>query len=753
VIFTRVAPGRGLVGFGWSGGWLVTSIERTAYPQFKRVVSARELCETFTPTVYGVGWARDKTRSDQHFLTLVVLLKAFGRLGYFPDLFEVPIAVVEHVRGVLELKPELEPGHDSDRTLRHHKGLIRIRLGIVAEPERARSVAEAAIRGATATKDNPADLINVALEELVRARLELPGYSTLDEMTAEIRAEVNAVVFASIAARMSGPDASGLDAMLVVDPVRRRSDFDRVKTVAGAATVGKLKEHVEHLRWLDAVGPTEVWLADVPPAKVSHFAGKARVTDAADLARYGMARRQALIACLVHTARVRTRDDIAAMFCKRLAAIHKNARERLEVLQAANRAESERLLETFGEVLAVVREALDVSVSGDEQPGTAAAMADAVYARAGRLVLGALEQAGGVGALSTAHEEVTAHHGNNYLPFVEKFYRGSCPALFQVLEVLDFQPISADKTVAAAAAFLRVHRGRTGEHLPTRVGETEVDLSFASEKWRRIIFDARRPGRMVRRHFEACVFSYLASELRSGDMAVVGSESYANLGDQLLSAEECEPLVAAYCAEAGLPADAAGAVAELRVRLEQAAQRGILDVLTHTAYRTGWTRHFWPASGSDPKIKNAMGRYVLLTFTYGANLGPAQVARHMHGRVLVHELATASKHADSKKINAASADVINAHAQLDLTLLWGDGSRVGADGTQMDTWSDNLLAESHIRYGGYGGIAYRHIADNYIALFSHFIPCGVWEAVYILQGLLDNNSDVQPTEIHADTQG
>ncbi len=37
---------------------------------------------------------------------------------------------------------------------------------------------------------------------------------------------------------------------------------------------------------------------------------------------------------------------------------------------------------------------------------------------------------------------------------------------------------------------------------------------------------------------------------------------------------------------------------------------------------------------------------------------------------------------------------------------------VAADGTQVDTLIDNLLAESHIRYGGYGGIAYHHIADN-----------------------------------------
>lgn len=66
---------------------------------------------------------------------------------------------------------------------------------------------------------------------------------------------------------------------------------------------------------------------------------------------------------------------------------------------------------------------------------------------------------------------------------------------------------------------------------------------------------------------------------------------------------------------------------------------------------------------------------------------------------------------------------------------------------------NSLLAERHIRYGGYGGIAYHHISDTYIALFSHFIACGVWEAVYIIDGLLKNESDIDPDIVHADTQG
>jgi len=83
--------------------------------------------------------------------------------------------VVDHIGVLLECKPEVEAVHDSERTLRHHKGLVRSRLGIVAYPDWARALAEASVRAAAVTKDHPAYLINVALEELVRARLELPA--------------------------------------------------------------------------------------------------------------------------------------------------------------------------------------------------------------------------------------------------------------------------------------------------------------------------------------------------------------------------------------------------------------------------------------------------------------------------------------------------------------------------------------------------------------------------------------------------
>ncbi|MGP3685739.1 Tn3 family transposase [Streptomyces sp. IBSNAI002] len=82
----------------------------------------------------------------------------------------------------------------------------------------------------------------------------------------------------------------------------------------------------------------------------------------------------------------------------------------------------------------------------------------------------------------------------------------------------------------------------------------------------------------------------------------------------------------------------------------------------------------------------------------------AEAARHIAG-VSAHELsAITNRHLSVDKINEEITYVVNAFMRLDLVKAWGDGTSVAAEGTQMDTSIDNLLAESSIRYGGSGGI-------------------------------------------------
>ena len=55
--------------------------------------------------------------------------------------------------------------------------------------------------------------------------------------------------------------------------------------------------------------------------------------------------------------------------------------------------------------------------------------------------------------------------------------------------------------------------------------------------------------------------------------------------------------------------------------------------------------------------------------------------------------------------------------------------------------------------GRYGGAGYSHVLDAFMVLFNHFISCGVWEAVAMLDGFLKNTADIPPEILHAETQG
>lgn len=132
-------------------------------------------------------------------------------------------------------------------------------------------------------------------------------------------------------------------------------------------------------------------------------------------------------------------------------------------------------------------------------------------------------------------------------------------------------------------------------------------------------------------------------------------------------------------------------------------------------------------------------------------MGPSQTARSLSEFDRRQLAAIHHRHIDDLKLQTAIEVIINAYNRFALPAHWGTGKHASVDGTKWDVYEQNLLAEYHIRYGGYGGIGYYHVSDTYIALFSHFIPCGVFEAVYLLDGLLKNTSVIQPDTIHGDT--
>jgi Domain of unknown function (DUF4158) len=261
------------------------------------------------------------------------------------------VAVVEHVRRALGLADATVPSRGSE-TAKAQRRLVRERLGVAHDPERARAVASDAIRSAALVKNHPPDLINVALEMLVKASLELPAFSTLDEIAGRIRREVNTAMFERVGGRIALGDRIALDDLLKADGAGSKSAFNRLKQVAGRASWSAFREQVAHLRWVDSLGDSAAWLDGIAESKIADFAGEAMAADAGVMRDVAACKRTALLACMVHLARTRARDDLAEMFCKRMASITKLAKAELDAIRERQAQMSEGLIGHYRRVLA-----------------------------------------------------------------------------------------------------------------------------------------------------------------------------------------------------------------------------------------------------------------------------------------------------------------------------------------------------------------------------------------------------------------
>lgn len=758
----------------------MASVERTAYPILPSQLPAKELHRSYSLSDSEIEWVNNTAKSPALSIGLAIQLKVFQQLHYFVPFEELPQELISHVRQCLRYGARIAPRYSNPRTLYRHQAAVRQYLQVTPfYSSDGLAVTEQIARDCAVVLEQRVDLINAMLDELIQRGYELPAYSTLNNLAETALASAQEVTFNLVVTRAPIEVIYKLKELLDTDFGRRQSDFNALKQAPKKPSRKHLEVLIDHLAWLESFGDLEAIFEGIVDAKIRHFAAQAAAADVSELKDCSLPKRHTLMLALIYRMRVRTRDHLAEMFIRRISTIHKRAKEELEQIQARQRQKLEQLAATLDGVVQIL-----VQEPDDQE--------------AGSLIREYLSPDGNLDRLRETCAEVQATGGNNYLPLIWKHFRSHRSLLFRLSHLLQLEPTTQDRSLTQALQLIQdsenLHREWIDEH---------VDLSFASERWVKVV---RRPSSegppTNRRYLEVCVFSYLASELRSGDMCVQGSVSFADYRKQLLPWEECLQRLPAYCEKMGLPGTAKEFVASLKTQLEETAQqldekfpscrgdvsineagepvlrrvaardippsaislqtalmqrmpaRHVLDIMANIEHWIQFTRHFGPMSGNEPKLKEPAERYLMTIFAMGCNLGPSQAARHLTGNVTPHMLSyTNRRHLSLEKLDKANRELVELYLQLDLPKLWGDGKAVAADGTQFDFYDDNLLAGYHFRYRKMGAVAYRHVANNYIAVFQHFIPPGIWEAIYVIEGLLKADLSVEADMVYSDTQG
>lgn len=752
---------------------------RLIYPQLPDPLTPGDLQSLFAPSCVESDWALTIARTPAAQVALLAQLKVFQTLGRFLPPDEIPLAVIERAARRLGVAAEstlVVPV----RTLHRHRAAILLRVRVVSWGTQGRGIALEAMQTAARVRVDPADIINAAVDALVQHRIELPPLAVLRRLAGTAHHEVNLSQWKSVCSRLTVAQRRTLDSLLQVNEQTQKSAFSALRAPSGRPSRKNLDALIQRHGWLMKLPDPTSALSSVPDAKVLLWANEAKRLNALELREYVTPRRHTLLLASIRAARGQLLDEMTHMLLRLARRIESKSQELLAQWYQSRHNQTDALITAFRDSLAVLGQDL----------GAQEKVAQMMALFAAR---------GGHESLARDCDTHLRHERQNWRPFARGVFARLRSALLDLISIL---PLQGAQGSAALLCLVEVVTDKASK--TDQVAIPDRACGALPREWRTLLLDnAQDLQAFNRRQLEVAVVLELASAIKAGEVFVEGSLSFERFWTRLPSDVADPNAMAAYGASRGWDGGADAFVQSVKRALEQKAafleravgsgdqallrrgrhgrpvvarlravgtpetavaledqlmtlmpERAVLEAISNTEHWAQWARHFGPPSRQGPQIKDASQRYVFTAFAYGCGLGPTEAARHLSGAVSADQLAFVDRrHVDISDLRAASADLVNLYARFELPQQWGSGAAATADGTHFETHEDNLLAEQHIRYGKTGGIAYRHIADNYIALFSRFIACGTYEATYILDALLANLSELRPARVHADTHG
>lgn len=767
----------------------MANIHDTAYPRFKDNINEKDLINLYTPKPMEILFVNEVTRSHNNRLIFLIMLKIYQRLGYFVNLTDVPKVIITHIAGTLNINNDIknfEKYDDSTVRLKHVE-YIRNHLGTKAFDNDAKEISIKTAAEAAKTKDNNADIINAVIDELIYQRYELPAFSTLDRISKKVKHTIYNSYYKFICENISNDTKRLIDNLFINNQSSANTEWNFLKEGIGKATIKTLSQTLATLSKINAFDIKEDILFNIPDVKLKHFVFEAEALDASRMKELDDFKRYTLAVTFITQRCADILDDIGEIFVKFVKSRQNKAKEKQIEYKLNHSKTACYLISTLQDIMTAYK-----TDGNNEERLDAIDMA---------------LKANDVNNLDEIIEKCEVHNtfaGDNYFPFAWDCLKGKCRvALFTVLENIEFFSTTQDKTMEDIIKIIKKYRKSTYLKNIPKEEFKDMDLSWISEKWTKLLtghsgkLNDNEP--LNRRHFEACAFYEIMQDLKSGDLCIKGSDKYSDYRKQLITWEEYNREIDKFGEQIGIPINAEDFVEHFKTLLNDSAddcdksfpknqylriekgepiltplkkkeepkhlnliksliaermkQVSVLDILYTSQQWYNWTKFFGPLSGLDSKIEDPIERYLTAVFCYGCNLGPSQTANSLDNITRKQVSYINQWHISSENLDAAKNHIINLYKKFDILRYWGTGERAAADGTIWEIFQKNILAEKHIRYGVNGAIGYYHISDLYIALFSKFIPCGVWEGVHILDILMNENVDINPHILHSDTQG
>ena len=758
-----------------------------------------ELIENWTLLPQELELVGKKVGANQ--IGFAVLLKYFQLLARFPDSpREIPALIISYIASQLKTSTDLYSEYNwQGRSIKNHRAEIRklfqFRVATISDSEemsnwliekilpdeqRFESLLQLVYQRFRELQIEP--LTPGQVERLIRSSIHQHETSfcsqTLSRLTPDIIKQIDILLTTEETSNTENVELEKLHPVLL-----KASDFAFLKTDPGPVGLGSFLTEIEKLKRIRDVGlPTDLFTS-ISPKLIKIYRQRAATESPYDIRRHPPAIRYTLMAAFCLQRSQEITDNLIELLIQIIQRIGTRAERRI----------NKELVDDFKQVRGKTNLLFRIAEVAIDQPS--GVIQKVIYPVASQQTLRDLVKeykSTGIAYRQRVHTVMRSSFASHYRRMIP-----------QLLEVLEFRsnndihrPVIQALELLKKYAQSKVRSYDSGEDIP-------IDGVLKSG-WKEILLEKDSDGqeRINRINYEISVLQALRERLCCKEIWVVGANRYRNPDEDLPTDFEQHRQV--YYQALTLPEDVETFISDLQQQMASGLEKlergmpnnphvtiidqgkglirlspfdpvpepinlknlkgeinrlwhqtSLLDILKETDLRVDFTRNFKSMGTREILERETLQKRLLLClYGMGTNTGLKRINTGINGEKYHDLLYVRRRYIHKDQLRSAIAEVINAIFEIRLPQLWGEGTTTCAsDSKHFGAWSQNLMSQYHLRYGGRGVMIYWHVEKKSTCIYSQLKTCSSSEVAAMIEGVLRHCTSMEVKKNYVDSHG
>jgi len=710
-------------------------------------------------------------------LGFAIQLSTLRFMGFVPDNLQgIPPAIVDYLARQLDVMPDVLAEYGTrSQTRTEHLRMIMQYIGFRRASEEDLDELSAWLVSRAQEHDKPSLLYELACDRLRKEKIIRPGVTILERLIAESKQKTQNQTMLQLAPILTDKCLSWLNSLLIPDKETGKTLLSWLRQSAPTNSPNAILNNLEKLTFLKESGVLEWDVSSLlNPNRMKRLAQIARESKARALRRSVEERRYPILMAFLYQSLLDITDETVDMFERCLGETDARSRGALDRFRKSVARATNEKVRFFSEIGNLV---LDESISDVDLRQT-------ILSRIPKEKLqSAVEES----------ERIARPLDDSYFDFIDNRYSYLRQFTPDFLSICNFRSNISDDPLLEAIDLLRHLNDESRRVIPD-----DAPIAFVPPKWYDYVID--KEGKLNRHYYELCALWELKNALRSGDIWIDHSRHYANPETYLipkdlwikLKPEVCQQITAPQSGHERLmerkaelegmltrvnamlasdgkvrldngelvisPIDAEDrpeSVIALEQRIDKMLpQIELTNLLIEVDRWTHFSEHFYHADGSVSRNKDFLLYLYASILSQGCNLGltkMAQIASLSYDQLIWCN----NWHIREETLKDATPALVNFHYHQPLTQHWGGGTLSSSDGQRFPVSGKVRIAEALPRYFGYGKgvVFYTWTSDQYSQYGTKVIPATVRDATYVLDEILDNETELPIVEHTTDTSG